>query len=405
MSRKCPSCKKWLASGQFTCKCGYGEARLTPEEDIQFGRIQRELDQTHIETPGQNRWFYRAPTPEALELQGARVRAAEDFVLGDERRAKALGNSASLLSQAVRANSVAMLRALLPHCTEGVHNMRDSRGLSPLSVAIDMVREECFGLLLEMLPVELCDLKFVLPKQNRSALQHLSDQRYYHSTFGFQEHDPQAGAKLAEACERMLQLAYGKLGLSEEFQVLCARSSCSQPSAVLFPKGVQGAAVRAQRAAATQQVATPPLFPRSVWVILVHFCAPRERDVVLPCVCRFFRNLAPPDIRVLRIFDAVMALNPLEVNANAKVHRKRLESMMRFLAQDRDGTLNPAMVFGLGRQSGSFYHRYTELLKQATRRRERTFVTDALLSAGGPRFPSSLKRLSCDRGSRKRASH
>ncbi len=25
MSRKCPSCKKWLAAGQFTCKCGAGE--------------------------------------------------------------------------------------------------------------------------------------------------------------------------------------------------------------------------------------------------------------------------------------------------------------------------------------------------------------------------------------------
>lgn len=63
-------------------------------------------------------------------------------------------------------------------------------------------------------------------------------------------------------------------------------------------------AVRAQQAAVSGEIMSPPPFPRTIWVLIVSKCALRERDVVLPMTCRFFRNLSPPAERLANIKNA-----------------------------------------------------------------------------------------------------
>jgi hypothetical protein len=352
MSRKCPSCKKWLASGQFLCKCGAGETRELLSETVLSAceALIEKIGDTNL-NPRWDRTDDDTAEPRRLECL---AKAAE--LCKDEKVARHLASKGDFVVGLVQANAPELLQKVLPFVTRKLHEVRH-HNISVINVAVICGRLRCLQLLLEdktrydatvadstgMGPFELCammdeDASVVWGKGGFFARVLFGNEQLQRSDAGYAYLRYQNG--YADDGSR----PDDRRGLIAAMLSLLA--SATGRGNVL--KGVDGMALRAQQAAVTGEVQTPPPFARVIWVLIVDKCALRERVVVLPLVCRFFRNLALPRDRcmeLLKHFD----LKTQDVGNNLE-NPAFLESLCRSFGTERVKLehANPVHFWGAG---------------------------------------------------------
>ncbi len=296
MSRKCPACKSWLASGQFVCKkCGAGEAKslLAVKDKKAAETVMDRLARVHrlpgfMEAHDKSTWG--ALVAEAVAL------AKQSLV------AQYWASSDVAVLRVVQSASTELLQLVLPHINRPLHTVAVG-GVSVVSFAIMCGRLSCLKLLLadlSRLDVNAVDKSGFAPfdlclqvQKNLSQLQYQHVQLVASIDFGIDgqiesEEDGPRGWDLEAFRERSTQKNNVRAALIGEMIAFVAAVTGRSDSI----GGVQGMAIRAQKAAVAGAVETPAPFPRVVWVMIVAACDVETRAVLLPCVCRFFRNLS-----------------------------------------------------------------------------------------------------------------
>ncbi len=317
MSRKCSACKKWLATGQFLCKCGAGETKQLLSETVLSAceKLIASLGQTNV----YSRW-YGVDEAKNKELCADCV-AKATVLCQDEKVARHLATKHDFVVGLVQCNAPDLLRRVLPLVPQKLHEVKH-HNVTLINAAVLCGRLRCLQALLEdktrfdatvadstgHAPFELCAL---MDEDYRSVIWGKTG---FFTLVLFGDKQLQRSDQVGNQPMGM----YNSLHAAEDdaadvrpeehhkliADMLSLLASATGRGSVL--KGHDGMALRAQQAAVAGEVQTPPPFSRVIWVLIVDKCELRERTIVLPRVCRFFRNLALPRdrcIEILKYFD------------------------------------------------------------------------------------------------------
>jgi hypothetical protein len=371
MSRKCPSCKKWLASGQYVCKCGHGETQVTlpPAEQIRLQDLARSLQ-------GSASFSYGEVN---LARDKDAARAAEAVFARDECAVFAC-SSGDFWRVAIQCDMRLALAAFVKHCKTPLHELKDlESGLSPLWLALIWGRAACLEIMLTR--KDLISFDFVEPRIKMKLHELAAHQAQGLGThvFGFQGissirvGDDPFGPRQANQWGY-----YGPYTTGEPLffmQMVKAIDVARGEDTKLA--GVEGMALRAQKAAVSAEIVTPDPFPRQIWVMIVSKCHCRERDVVLPLCARFFRNLLTPIERLrnimlhfglLRVEGAPVVGQQLGPGAGFRYEPARSYSFEAV-------RVNPALLYVLAQSVGDQKGRLYKLLeREAMIERNRTLA-------------------------------
>ncbi len=267
MSHKCPTCKKcWLAAGQTICKCGAGEEKSTlPFAD------QKACDEL----------LARLDSIEYIRLLPLVAEAVE--MARNREVAKYWAATNEPIHRAVQCASVELLQLLLPHVTRPLHTVLVN-GLSVVSAAVLRGRLSCLKVLLAdmtRLDASARDKTELTVFELASKMQispYSSPFLHYWLVYDTVPFPVDAKYEGKKAFDKKLK-----------DEIFCFVAVATGNSGAIG--GVTGMMMRAQHAAVEGSVSTPPLFPRALWVTIVAACDVLTRAVLLPRVCRFFRNL------------------------------------------------------------------------------------------------------------------
>lgn len=303
-SRKCPACKKWLASGQYVCKCGAGEnaaVSLKPEEKLHFDKVVLSL-RSHSSVGS----YFQAAFSNLHEREVA-LQLTGDF-LKDVKYLNAAGSNGDFVTGLVHINSPDLLRLVLKDRKEKIETLVDTKSrLNVLVLCVLWGRADCLDVLLE-----------------------------HKDRIDFEAKEPTSGKTIyLLACDLLdggslcqhgnlsavsLEVRWGSLAPirdTPDFESrtqICNRmlTAINVARGVDAQRGEHAMAMRSQKAAVSQEIETPAPFPRHVWLMIIPHCSVRERNVTLPLCCRFFFNLQS---RQERLCNVLSYFNLVDVKA------------------------------------------------------------------------------------------
>lgn len=298
--------------------------------------------------------------------------------------------SGDALSMLVEAQELEALRVVLPQA-KNLGHLRDMvTGYSPLMRAVMLERVPVVQLAVELgLSAFFSEVD---AKEGRSPLQMLTDgvdvwpwhERDRYLVVGdarnVKEHRDDYG--------HMCMIPLGNSGRLERRDAMLEllNRALGRRAAVA---GVAGAALRAQQAASNGELLAPPPFPRTVWLLVYAACAVRERECVLPLVCRFFHHLLPARDRFFNVTRELLLAPPPAAHPLSQLERRRPNFE---LLADR---ATPSMAYVVSRSSSQWPWRVAAML-EALAKGPHVPVLCAWLKVGTVTLMGQLMTLNSD---------